>query len=273
MLRLKYELGLFDYPYRTDEKREERETLCKEYRGLAREAAVKSMVLLKNVGILPLKKGTRLGIVGELANAKGEMTGAWAIGADVEAWHPGTEAGNALLDILFGAVNPSGKLTTTFPYTTGQCPMYYAHINTGRPGGKSKFTSKYLDTPLAPVYPFGYGLSYTNYEYSKLRISKKKDAARITVQVQNAGKIDGEEIVQCYVQDVSAKRVRPVRKLIAFKKREIKAGETVSVEFIVPFDKLGYFNDEMQYVVEPGEFKFYVGKNSEECLAESIVLK
>lgn len=378
VLRLKYELGLFDYPYRTDEKREERETLCKEYRGLAREAAAKSMVLLKNVGILPLKKGTRLGIVGELANAKGEMTGAWAIGADVEAcislvdacriqnvpytygagyeemmvnkeeikkiaaesdvliaaigehkeesgeaasradislpeyqvtmlnymletgkpvvavlfngrplaipeaaeqipaileaWHPGTEAGNALLDILFGAVNPSGKLTTTFPYTTGQCPMYYAHINTGRPGGKSKFTSKYLDTPLEPVYPFGYGLSYTNYEYSDLRIIKKKDAARITVQVQNAGRIDGEEIVQCYVQDVSAKRVRPVKKLIAFKKREIKAGETVSVEFTVPFDKLGYFNDEMQYVVEPGEFKFYVGKNSEECLAESIVL-
>lgn len=377
VLRLKYELGLFEHPYRTNEKREERETLCKEYRGLAREAAAKSMVLLKNVGILPLKKGTKLGIVGELANAKGEMTGAWAIGANIEAcislvdaciiqnvsytygtgykekkvnkeeikkiaaesdvliaaigehkeesgeaasradislpeyqvtmlncmfqtgkpvvavlfngrplaipdvakripaileaWHPGTEAGNALLDILFGAVNPSGKLTTTFPYTTGQCPMYYAHTNTGRPGGKSKFTSKYLDTPLEPVYPFGYGLSYTNYDYSNLRISKKRDSVRITVQVSNTGSMDGEEIVQCYMQDVSARRVRPVKKLIAFKKQEIKTGETVLVKFAVPFDKLGYYNDKMQYIAEPGEFKFYVGKNVADCLEISCI--
>lgn len=386
ILRIKFELGLFDNPYKTSEERERKAMLKPEYRALAREAAGKSMVLLKNEAytgeykkpedgegkpILPLKEGCRLGIFGSLAAEKGEMTGAWAIGANpddcvsileacdargiayqhsaddtnilkiasesdvllavigetkdqsgeaasraditlpkeqlallenllatgkpvaavlfngrplaipyvaehvpaiLEAWHPGVEAGNAILDVLFGDVNPSGKLTTTFPYTSGQCPMYYAHMKTGRPGGKSKFTSKYLDTPLEPVYPFGYGLSYTEYEYSDLSIEKTEDAFCVSVQVKNAGSVNGEEIVQCYVQDVAAKRVRPVKQLKAFKKVAVKAGETVKVQFTVPVEELGYYDWNMNYVVEPGEFVFYTGGNSRDCLHRTINL-
>lgn len=371
ILRVKFELGLFDDPYRTDSQRESQTMGKPEYRALAREAAQKSMVLLKNDGVLPLGKEKKIGIIGELASDRGEMTGAWAIGANgedcisltdacdergipytyskdgknvlkmaiesdvliavigerkdesgeaasrasitlkpedeellkglhtfgkpvvvilfngrplaipqlnenasaiLEAWHPGVEAGNALLDILYGEVNPSGKLTTTFPYTTGQCPMYYAHINTGRPGGKSKFTSKYLDTPLEPVYPFGYGLSYTSYEYSGLKVEKTEKAFRISAEVKNTGDRAGDEIVQCYVQDVVAKRVRPVKELKDFAKVSLEPGEEKEVVFEIPFEKLGYYDREMNYVVEPGLFRFYVGGNSRDTLmAESVL--
>lgn len=361
ILRLKYELGLFDNPYQTSEEREKTAFLTPEARALARKAAVKSMVLLKNEGVLPIAEGKKLGIFGSLAADKGEMTGAWAIGAcpqdcisivdacdirgipyqyckeeeklaetaeacDIlvavigenkeesgeassrasidlkakdmelvkrlletgkpvvavlfngrplaipelakcvpailEAWHPGVEAGHGVLDLLFGHENPSAKLTTTFPYTAGQCPMYYAHMNTGRPGGKSKFTSKYLDTPLDPVYPFGYGLSYTTYEYSGLEVEKRDGSFRVSVTVKNTGERDGEEIVQCYVQDVAASRVRPVKELKAYQKIFLKAGEAKQAEFDLPFEKLGFYNNQMQYVVEEGDFIIYVGGNS-----------
>lgn len=372
ILRVKFELGLFDNPYRTDSQRESQTMGRPEYRALAREAAQKSMVLLKNDGVLPLAKEKKIGIIGELASDRGEMTGAWAIGASVddcisltdacdargipytyskdgknvlkmaiesdvliavigerkdesgeaasrasitlkpedeellkglhtfgkpvvvilfngrplaipqlnetasailEAWHPGVEAGNALLDILYGEVNPSGKLTTTFPYTTGQCPMYYAHINTGRPGGKSKFTSKYLDTPLEPVYPFGYGLSYTSYEYSGLKVEKKENTFRISAEVKNTGDRAGDEIVQCYVQDVVAERVRPVKELKDFAKVSLEPGEEKEVVFEIPFEKLGYYDREMNYVVEPGLFRFYVGGNSRDTLTAEAELQ
>ena len=192
--------------------------------------------------------------------------------AILEAWHPGIEAGNAILDILYGAVNPSAKLTTTFPFATGQCPLYYDHISTGRPGGKSKFTSKYLDTPLEPVYPFGYGLSYTAFSYSNLQVETSGDAVQLAVTVTNSGAREGEEIVQCYVQDIVAKRARPVKQLKAYKKVLLQPGESITMEFAVPFEKLGYYDQKMEYVLEAGEFAFFVGGNSRDNLSETIHL-
>lgn len=372
VLRIKFELGLFDNPYQTDEQRESKAMLKEEYRAIAREAAVKSMVLLKNENqVLPLKADAKIGIFGSLAAEKGQMTGAWAIGANpedcisiveaceargisyqysengsnllkiavnsdvlvaaigetkeesgeaasraditvgqedlalvqdllstgkpvvvvlfngrplaipeltehvpaiLEAWHPGVEAGPAILEVLFGDVNPSGKLTTTFPAATGQCPMYYAHINTGRPGGKSKFTSKYLDAPVEPLYPFGYGLSYTTYTYGDLKAEKKEDAIHVAVSVSNTGERDGDEIVQCYVQDVSAKRIRPVRQLKGYEKVSLKAGETKTVEFTIPYEELGYYDWNMDRVPCEGLLRIYAGGDSRAELMEEIIL-
>lgn len=376
ILRIKFELGLFENPYQTSEEREQKQLLKPEYRALARETARKSIVLLKNdknvqdnKSVLPLSKGTRIGIFGEVAAERSEMTGAWALAANqgdcvsildacenrnviytygkgeaqiseiaaqsdvliavlgerkdesgeaasrasielpkeqlslleklketgkavvvilfngrplaipqvenqaaaiLEAWHLGVEAGNAVLDILFGDVNPSGKLTTTFPQSTGQCPMYYAHINTGRPGGKSKFTSKYLDVPEEPVYPFGFGLSYTEYEYRDMKAVRKGDVFDIRVTVKNAGEIDGEEIVQCYAALYGAKRVRPVKELKDFKKIKLQAGEEVEVKFEIPLEKLGYYDWNMNFTTEAEDIVFYVGKNSRDCLFKRI---
>lgn len=367
VLRIKCELGLFEHPYQTSEEREKEELLKPEYRTLARETAGKSMVLLKNEGVLPLKNGTRVGVVGGLADNRGEMTGAWAIGANpeecisivdacnvqgidyiytknleeiencdvvvvslgetkdqsgeaasrsditipeeqmelldelvksgkpvitvlfngrplavgavaekadaiLEAWYPGIEAGNAILDILFGRVNPSAKLTTTFPYASGQCPMYYSHINTGRPGGKGKFTSKYLDTPLEPVYPFGYGLSYTTYNYRDLEVVESREAFIASATITNIGEVAGEEIVQCYIRDLVAQRVRPVKQLKAFEKIKLDPGESKKISFTIPYQELGYYNNEMEYIVEEGTFEIFIGKNSDDCLSQKIVL-
>ncbi|PAD74537.1 glycosyl hydrolase [Paenibacillus campinasensis] len=368
ILRIKFELGLFDRPYRTSEEREKAAMLKPAYRSLAREAAEKSIVLLKNENVLPLKNGVKLGLVGELANNREEMTGAWAIKADgedcvslvdackaqginfiymaedtvtsedcdvyvaaigesknqsgeaasrasielpteqidllkrlietgkpviavlfngrplaipwvadnvhaiVEAWHPGVEAGNAILNILFGIINPSAKLTTTFPYSSGQCPVYYAHINTGRPGGKSKFTSKYLDTPLEPVYPFGYGLSYTTFLYSDLQVRKEQEGIRVSVKVRNTGDRDGTEIIQCYIRDIVAKRVRPVKQLVDFTKIPLQAGVESEVDFLVPYQAMGYYDISMNYVIEEGEFEIFVGGNSVDCLSSRFWL-
>ena len=192
--------------------------------------------------------------------------------AVVEAWHPGVEAGNAILDILCGDVNPSGKLTTTFPAATGQCPMYYAHINTGRPGGKSKFTSKYLDAPLEPLYPFGYGLSYTTYAYTGRKVEKREDGIHVFVSVTNTGGRDGDEIVQCYVQQMTGRRVRPVRQLKDFTKISLKAGETKTVTFVVPFAGLCYYDWEMKEMPAEGILRIYAGGDSQAELVGQVVL-
>ncbi len=411
VLRVKFALGLFDNPYQTSVEKERQAFLKPEYRTLAREAAVKSMVLLKNEGLLPLSREKKIGIAGPLAAAGGEMLGAWAIsgkdedcvsladaceiqdvtfvyekglkeseaasvgtesvpagaeqagvtesvpagaeqagvtaaGADpvdraaisrmaeecdvliaalgetkdmsgeaasrasitlpeeqlallralketgkpvvtllfngrplavpevdalsdavLEAWQPGVEAGNAILDVLYGEANPSGKLTTTFPHTTGQCPMYYAHINTGRPGGRGKFTSKYLDTPLTPLYPFGYGLSYTTYEYADFSLEQGEEGVTARVTVKNTGARDGEEIVQCYLCDETAQRVRPVKQLMDFKKIALAAGETKEVEFTISYRDMGYYDREMNYIVEEGWFTVFIGRDSADCLS------
>lgn len=369
VLKLKMEKGLFENPYQTNVEKEKNTILKPEFREKAKKAALKSMVLLKNEGILPISKDKKIGLVGNLAEAKGQMLGAWAINgrdedcvsilegmkekfenliyepcikdnkvdlnkvkniadnsevivavvgetkemsgeaasrADIslpaeqeellrvlhetgkpvvavlvngrplaiswvaenisailEAWHGGIETGNAVAEILIGLYNPSGKLSVTFPQSTGSCPCYYNSPSTGRPGGKSKFTSKYLDIPLEPVYSFGHGLSYTNYEYSNLNVS---------VEIKNIGEMAGQETVQLFIKDVIAKRVRPVRELKGFKKVTLEKDESKKVEFIIPTKELGYYDNNMNYIVEEGKFKIYIGGSLKECIEIEVDL-
>ena len=185
----------------------------------------------------------------------------------VNAWHGGTMAGQALSDVLFGKVNPSGKLTTTFPRYVGQIPIYYNHLNTGRPLGDFWATSKYFDGENTPLYPFGYGLSYTSFEYGKPTLSKtelsgENDMLTLTVPVTNKGEMDGKEIVQLYVRDPVASISRPVQELKGFQKIFLSKGETKNVQFKVTSSMLKFYNSELKYVVEPGEFRLMVGPNS-----------
>jgi beta-glucosidase-like glycosyl hydrolase len=360
ILRVKFELDLFDNPYQTSQEREKAEHVSLENREIARRAAEKSIVLLKNENVLPINRQVKLGLVGELLKNRNEMTGAWAIAAHeddcisvldaleargidytytdghdedalcsiaqnsdvlllalgetkdqsgeaasranialpqeqqklfeitlslgkpvvvllfngrplaipqvkekaqaiVECWHLGIEAGNAILDVLFGIVNPSGKLTTTFPASTGQCPMYYNHTNTGRPGGAAKFTSKYIDAPNEPVFQFGYGLSYTSFEYSNLNVQADNEALFVSVQVHNTGNVEGDEIVQCYTRDMVAQRVRPVKELKAFTRVNLKVGEQKDILLKIPYNKLGYYDAQMQFRVDDGIYQIQVG--------------
>jgi beta-glucosidase len=180
------------------------------------------------------------------------------------AWHPGVECGNAIADVLFGDFNPCGKLPITFPRVTGQIPIYMAHKNTGRPPREEeRYTSKYIDVPWTPQYPFGFGLSYTTFAYRKLSVSPQELKAdgelTVTVEVANTGKRAGAEIVQLYVRDLVGSSTRPVKQLVAFDKVQLAPGEAKTVELTVPARALGFHNWDMQYVVEPGEFKLWVG--------------
>ncbi len=192
----------------------------------------------------------------------------------LEAWLPGTEAGSALADVLFGAYNPAGKLPVTFPYHVGQAPLSYLYKATGRP---HKNGTQYKDAPNAPAYPFGYGLSYTTFDYSDLILSAteitKQETLKIWVTVTNSGAYDGEEVVQLYVGDPVATVTRPVKILKGFKKIFLKKGESTKVEFEIDINDLKYWDAEMQYMADEGEFFVYVGTNSEELLKESFLLK
>ena len=186
--------------------------------------------------------------------------------AVLEVWHPGTEGGHAVADVLIGDVNPSGHLTITFPNTAGQEPMYYNHPNTGKPGGKFKFTSKYQDVPVAPAWPFGHGLSYTSFEYSDLLLSADTisvdGAVDISVTVRNTGGCGGADVVQLYVHDVCASHARPVRELKGFKKIWIPAGESRVCHFRLEARDLGFYHRDMSWAVEPGKFMLWVGEDS-----------
>ncbi len=190
--------------------------------------------------------------------------------AILEAWAGGTEAGNAIADVLFGDYNPSGKLTTTFPVNVGQIPLYYNHKNTGRPvTPNNKFSSRYLDSPNDPVYPFGFGLSYTTFEYGEVKLSKSllkgNEKLTVTVAVSNTGKFAGEEVVQLYIQDLAASVSRPVRELKNFRKIMLKPGETKEVSMDVSTDDLSFYNSNLDYCWEPGDFKVYVGANARDA--------
>ena len=369
ILRLKFELGLFDDPYRSNAEAEKAAMLTPAHRALAREAAQKSMVLLKNDALLPLKAGVRVGLAGALALNGDEMCGTWAgnvqegdcksirdaleaegiayqavqadqplpdcgvflcaigerkaesgeaasraslelheediallkrlkesgkpvaavvfagrplcLGPAVEyadailmAWHPGAEAGPAILDLLFGRVNPSAKLTASFPVATGQCPtLYYDHIRTGRPAGKFKFTSKYLDAPVEPLFPFGWGLSYTSYRYSDISAVQTKDGIHAEITVRNAGDRAGDEIVQCYFHDPVARRARPVRKLADFEKVSLQSGEEKRVSFDIPLETLGYYDQDMNFVIDGGLIEVYIGGSVRDTLQSDVEIR
>jgi beta-glucosidase len=190
--------------------------------------------------------------------------------AILNVWYGGSEAGYAIADVLFGDVNPSGKLTTTFPQNVGQVPIYYAHKNTGRPlaEGKwfEKFRSNYLDVSNAPLYPFGYGLSYTSFSYGDVKTStvslKGNQSLTATVTVTNTGKYAGKEVVQLYIRDVVGSVTRPVKELKGFQKIELKAGESKNVSFSITPEDLKFYNYDLKYDWEPGEFEIMIGSNS-----------
>lgn len=207
-----------------------------------------------------------------LMNAGRPLIFNWAadhVPAIVYTWWLGTQAGDAIGDVLFGQYNPSGKLPMTFPRSEGQIPIYYNYYNTGRPAKDENnlfYVSAYIDLPNSPRYPFGYGLSYTQFQYAPMQLSdtvlKGNQTLTVKVHVRNEGKYDGEEVVQLYLRDVTASVVRPVKELKGFQKIFLKAGETKEVVFQVKTDDLRFYNERLQHIWEPGEFHVMVGTSS-----------
>ena len=405
ILRVKFELGLFDNPYKyCDQAREKSDIGSKANNDGVLDMAKKSIVLLKNdKNLLPLKKsGTKIALIGALANDKNSPLGSWRIAADdntaisvlegmqqyknnslvyekgtdvavnkqtfldevkinttdfsgfeaakkaakvadvvvmvlgeigfqsgegrsrtdlnlpgnqqqlleevykvnpnivlvlnngrplalpwaaqnipaiVEGWQLGTQSGNAIAQVLYGDYNPSGKLPMSFPRNVGQCPIYYNLYNTGRPTDKDQnvFWSHYSDVEKTPLYPFGYGLSYTSFAYKNLKMAKtsfqKGEKIEISVDVTNTGNFDGKEVVQLYLNDVAASIVRPVKELKGFELVELKKGETKTIHFTLTDAELGFYNNDGKFLVESGLFNVMVGWNSNEGLTSKFELK
>jgi beta-glucosidase len=195
--------------------------------------------------------------------------------AILETWFAGTQAGNAIADVLFGDVNPGGKLPATFPRSVGQIPLYYNHKNTGRPpDANNKYTSKYLDVAWTPLFPFGYGLSYTQFKITNLQLSAERiplnGKLTVSVDVENTGKRVGDEVVQLYIRDTSASVTRPVKELKGFQRITLQPGEKKRVEFLLTAEQLGFWDRQMRFTVEPGEFQVMVGSSSEDVIEKSF---
>lgn len=212
------------------------------------------------------------------------LTLAWEdeyVPAILNVWFGGSESAVAIADVLFGDVNPSGKLTMSFPRNVGQIPVYYNHKNTGRPlkedKGFVKFRSNYLDVANSPLYPFGYGLSYTTFEYSNITLSASELSAdgQITasVAVGNTGERNGDEIVQLYIRDLVGSSTRPVKELKGFERISLKAGETRTVSFPITVDMLKFYDYDLNYIAEPGEFEVMIGTNSRDLHSARFTLK
>ena len=219
--------------------------------------------------VLVLMNGRPLSIEQEQAHAD----------AVLETWFSGTEGGNAIADVLFGDYNPSGKLPITFPRSVGQIPSYYSHLSIGRPftpGKPGNYTSQYFDAENSPLYPFGYGLSYTDFSLSPVTLSSKtlKPGGTLTasVTVKNTGKRDGETVVQLYLRDVTASMARPVKELKNFEKVMLKAGEQKVVRFTLSEDDLKFYNAQLKYAAEPGEFDVQIGLDSQNVQQNSFEL-
>ena len=390
ILNVKAKLGLFDDPYLyCDRARENQVVSNPEIKALSRDAARRSMVLLKNEGCLPFDRGDRIAVIGELAASRRDLLGSWKaagewddmnsildavrayngaanviyaegcrkIGSDrsgfgeamdavaqadkvlmvigedwdwsgeaasrtdigvpgiqsellkmiasagkpvavvllngrplvleeeskaadaiLEAWYPGTMGAEAVTDIVFGQYNPSGKLTMTFPRSVGQIPVFYYEKNTGRPIylPNDKYKSKYLDSPNEPLYPFGYGLSYTDFKYSNLMLSspkmKKGHTIDATVTVTNIGSRTGEETVQLYIRDLIGSVTRPVKQLKGFQKLVLAPGESRTVTFTIDDEMLSFWRHDMTFGIEDGDFKVMVGGSSSDLLQTSFSL-
>jgi len=188
--------------------------------------------------------------------------------AILQAWFPGTMAGPALADVIYGKYTPSGKLPATFPRAVGQCPIYYNHKNTGRPTGDPNFQywSHYIDLPNTPLYPFGFGLSYASFEYSPVKVNKStlsmKEPIVVSVEVKNSGKVAAEEVVQLYVRDLKGSVTRPVRELKGISKIMLQPGESREVKFTLRSSDLAFYTRDMSFKAEPGDFKVFVGTDS-----------
>ncbi|WP_293945901.1 MULTISPECIES: beta-glucosidase BglX [unclassified Sphingobacterium] len=200
--------------------------------------------------------------------------------AILNVWFGGSETGKAVADVLFGDVVPSGKITATFPRNVGQIPIYYAHKNTGRPYGNSgdfeKFKSNYLDISNSPLYPFGYGLSYTTFAYGDIRLDRntldEKGSLQASIDISNTGNYDAEETVQLYIQDLVGSVTRPIKELKDFQKIFLKKGEQKTVKFEIKIEDLKFFDNNLNYVAEPGDFKVYIGPNSRDVKEKNFKL-
>ena len=190
----------------------------------------------------------------------------------LEAWHLGIRMGDAVAAALLGDVNPSGKLSSSFPSVTGQCPVYYNHPSTGRPGSKSKFTSRYLDAPWDSLFPFGHGLSYTTFAYDDLAVEEDGDALAITVRLKNTGGRAGTEVAQLYMQDVAASLVRPVKELKDYQRVALEPGEEKTLSFRLLKKDMGFYDNSGKYLLEDGLFRIFVGGSSRDCLMQEIRL-
>ncbi len=236
--------------------------------GLQQELLEKIFKINKNI-VLVLNNGRPLAID-------------WAdknIPAIVEAWQLGTETGNAVAQVLYGDYNPSGKLPMTFPRNVGQVPIYYNYKNTGRPNKEQHvFWSHYIDSKNSPLYPFGYGLSYTTFEYTKFKIEggntfSSEDVIKVSIQIKNTGNFDGKEIVQLYIRDLYASITRPIKELKGFELVSLKKGETKALTFNLTKTELGFYNNQGEFIVEPGDFEVFIGSDSNTNLKESFTLQ
>jgi beta-glucosidase len=206
----------------------------------------------------------------------------WAaenVPAIVEAWHLGTQNGNAVAQVLYGDYNPSGKLPMSFPRNVGQVPIYYNKYSTGRPVNTDKnvFWTHYTDVEKTPQFPFGFGLSYTKFDYKNLKLNKndfaKGETVKVSVEVTNSGNYDGKEVVQLYIHDEFASIIRPIKELKGFELVNLKKGETKTISFTLTEKELGFYDNEGNYLVEPGTFKIMVGGSSDAGLTSGFELK
>jgi len=185
-------------------------------------------------------------------------------------WWLGTEAGNSIADVIFGKYNPAGKLPMSFPRTEGQIPVYYNHLNTGRPAkdeNDKNYVSAYIDLQNSPRFPFGYGLSYTDFNISNLKLSSDQLSINggkltATIDIKNIGNYDGEEVVQLYIRDLVGCVVRPVKELKGFQKVFLKRGESQSLTFTITPDDLKFYNDQIKYINEAGDYEIFIGNSS-----------
>jgi beta-glucosidase len=243
------------------------------------EASSMSDIRIQSVqeNLLKALLGTGKPVVLVLINGR-PMVLSWEnsnVSAIVEAWAGGIEAGNAIANVLFGDYNPSGKLTTTFPQSIGQIPLYYNHKNTGRPyDANNKFTSKYLDISNDPLFPFGFGLSFTTFDYSGITLSKQqlKGEEKLTASITltNTGKVAGEEVVQLYIQDPVASISRPVKELKNFRKVLLQPGEKKEISFEITTNDLKFYNSNLKYDWEPGDFNVFIGTNSRDVKSAKV---
>jgi beta-glucosidase len=241
--------------------------------GMTGEAASRSEIgLLPNqLELLKALKKTGKPIVLVLMNGR-PLTLSWEdenMDGILETWFGGTMAGPAIADVLFGDASPSGKITMTFPRNVGQIPIYYNHKNTGRPFDQNqKYTSKYLDVSNSPLYPFGYGLSYTTFNYSNIvlnnKILKANGKIGVSVKITNTGSRSGKETVQLYIRDMTGSITHPVKELKDFQQITLQPGESKNVSFTISVNELKFYNSDLKYVFEPGNFKVFIGTNSDD---------
>jgi beta-glucosidase len=269
------ERGGFDEAVRAARQADAVVTVVGEHHDMSSEALNRSTLDLPGVQneLVEAVYATGTPVVAVLVNGR-PLSVSWLdenVPAVLETWFLGVEMGNAVADVLFGDVNPSGKLPVTFPRTVGQVPLYYAHKNTGRPPDPdNRYTSKYIDVPWTSLYPFGYGLSYTTFDYESLDLSASRihsgESLKVTVDVVNTGGVTGVEVVQLYLRDDVASVTRPVKELKGFERVALAPGERKTVEFEITPEDLRFLGMDLKPVIEPGTFTVFVGGSSDDVI-------